>query len=107
MAETKVISKTTELKETLTDIVKSWESLEGNKSYKPKEIENWLITQMKPSIDKARTLLGNFTNEEITEPVENIILNFKCTYKPIMSNDGVYYHYADVCKMLNDIKKQK
>ena len=43
----------------LKEIIEAWESLEGNKRYSPKEIEAWLIHDMKPVIDKARKVLRN------------------------------------------------
>lgn len=42
----------------LEKIITAWESLEGNKRYSDKVLEEWLITQMKPAIDNARKYLG-------------------------------------------------
>ena len=35
-------------------VIKAWESLKGDKNYTPKEIEKWLINEMKPAIDGLR-----------------------------------------------------
>jgi hypothetical protein len=40
------------------EIIKAWESLEGGINYKPKEIQNWLINDMKPVIDKFRSKIA-------------------------------------------------
>lgn len=42
-------------------VIKAWESLKGNKNYTPKEIEKWLIDEMKPSIDNLRKVLKKNT----------------------------------------------
>ena len=41
------------------EMVLAWESLEGNRDYSPKEIERWLINDMKPVIDKFRAKIKN------------------------------------------------
>ena len=40
--------------EALENIIVAWESLEGNTSYSPAEIQRWLIEDMKPAIDDVR-----------------------------------------------------
>lgn len=35
-------------------VIKAWESLKGDEKYTPKEIENWLVNEMKPAIDRLR-----------------------------------------------------
>jgi hypothetical protein len=46
-----------ELLKALTEVVRAWESLEGNKSYSPNVISRWLEHDMKPSIDKCRKII--------------------------------------------------
>jgi hypothetical protein len=41
----------------IKNIIKAWEVLKGGKRYSKKKIEDWLIDDMKPAIDEARTLL--------------------------------------------------
>jgi hypothetical protein len=41
---------------------------------------------------------------EIPEPVGNFIME---NANGVMGNDGMYYHYADVCTLLKKYKKQK
>ena len=48
-------------KELLQNIVKAWESLEGDREYTPKEISAWLINKMSPSINKIRKELKTQT----------------------------------------------
>ncbi|MFA5397835.1 MAG: hypothetical protein WC346_17630 [Methanogenium sp.] len=45
--------------------------------------------------------------EEVTEPIGNFVLNWDLTHKPIIKEDGHYYHYSDVCNMLNKVKEDK
>ena len=42
------------MKKEVKNLIKAWESLEGDKNYTPKEIQKWLIEEMKPAIDKLR-----------------------------------------------------
>ena len=42
------------MKKIIQEIIKTWESLEGNKNHSSKTIENWLINDMAPVINKAR-----------------------------------------------------
>lgn len=42
---------------------------------------------------------------ELEEPIGNFILKQE-DIKPIMTNNGAYYHYADVCTILNRLKKE-
>ncbi len=42
------------LEKTAKEIIKAWESLEGDKRYSPHQIQKWLIEDMKPAIDKLR-----------------------------------------------------
>ncbi len=39
-------------------LIKAWESLKGDKNYTPKEIEKWLVNEMKPAIDRLRKKLN-------------------------------------------------
>lgn len=42
--------------------------------------------------------------QELPEPVGNFILESNA--KPVNGPDGNYYHYADVCRLLNEYKKK-
>ena len=42
---------------------------------------------------------------DIPEPIGKFILDQEDVI-PVMTNNGAYYHYADVCKMLNRIKEK-
>lgn len=42
----------------LADVVRAWESLPGGESYSSNVIQDWLIVNMKPAIDRARIALG-------------------------------------------------
>ena len=43
------------LKTTLKNIVDAWEALPGGRNYSVREVERWLIDDMKPAIDAARS----------------------------------------------------
>lgn len=45
------------MKKEVKNLIKAWESLEGNKRYTPKEIEIWLVEKMKPAVDSLRETL--------------------------------------------------
>jgi hypothetical protein len=45
------------LRKEVKKLIEAWESLEGNKNYSPKDIERWLIKDMKPAIDSLRKKL--------------------------------------------------
>lgn len=45
------------------------------------------------------------TRLKVLEPVGNIMINSAHIHKPIMAEDGIYYHYSDVCAILNKVKK--
>ncbi|MCK9544371.1 MAG: hypothetical protein M0R03_20320 [Novosphingobium sp.] len=49
--------ETTKAYKVLTNIIKAWDFLDGDRNYTPNTIENWLINKMKPAINKARKLL--------------------------------------------------
>jgi len=36
------------------EVIKAWESLKGGRHYRPTTIQNWLVNDMKPVIDKLR-----------------------------------------------------
>ena len=40
------------------EMVAAWESLDGDRNYSPKNIERWLINDMKPVIDKFRAKIN-------------------------------------------------
>jgi hypothetical protein len=42
----------------INKIIDAWENLEGGVDYSPKTIEDWLVKDMKPVIDKARKYVG-------------------------------------------------
>ena len=46
--------------------------------------------------------------EELREirPIGEWILNSKYLEKGVQGKDGIYFHYADVCSMLKDFKKE-
>lgn len=44
--------------EDVINVITAWESLEGNRSYKPKDIENWLRDYMSPAINRLRAVLN-------------------------------------------------
>ena len=48
--------------------------------------------------DKAQPIAGDGT-KEIEPPIGDFILKQK-DIKPLMREDGAYYHYVDVCKLL-------
>jgi len=41
----------------------------------------------------------NIKFEEVPEPIGSFILEQE-DIKHVMGNDGAYYHYADVCKLM-------
>ncbi len=45
------------MKSEVKKLIKAWESLKGDENYTPKEIEKWLVNEMKPAIDKLRKKL--------------------------------------------------
>ena len=47
----------TEEKKLLNDIVDAWQALRGGINHSPEAIENWLILDMAPIINKARKYL--------------------------------------------------
>ena len=42
----------------INQIIDAWDSLEGNKKYSPKEIEDWLNSSMRQAISNARKFIG-------------------------------------------------
>lgn len=42
----------------LNNLIDAWESLPGGRHYSKKDIQKWLMNQMKPAVDKARKSLG-------------------------------------------------
>ena len=48
--------------EELKAVIIAWEKLEGNNNYTPKQIERWLINDMKPMIDVLRKKTTNRNN---------------------------------------------
>jgi hypothetical protein len=46
----------------------------------------------------------SFELQEIPEPVGKFIID---NAKGIMGNDGMYYHYSDVCNLLKSYKDKK
>lgn len=42
--------------------------------------------------------------EDLPKPIGNFIFE-QTDITPIMGLDGAYYHYADVCKLLNRLKQ--
>lgn len=44
-------------KKELVEIIKAWESLDGDKMHTADSVEHWLATKMHPAICKARTKL--------------------------------------------------
>ena len=36
------------------EVVAAWESLKGGRNYSPSEIQDWLVEDMKPMMDKLR-----------------------------------------------------
>lgn len=43
---------------------------------------------------------------EIEKPIGDFIINENSDIKHLQLEDGAYYHYADVCKLLNRLKKK-
>jgi hypothetical protein len=42
----------------VNEIIDAWENLKGGRNYDEKTIQDWLIDDMKPVIDKARKFVG-------------------------------------------------
>lgn len=52
--------------------------------------------------------IDKFTDEfteELPKPIGDFILR-QTDIKPIYTDNGAYYHYADVCKLLNRLKQE-
>lgn len=45
------------MKKEVKKLIEAWESLEGDKHHSSKDIERWLIKDMKPAIDALRKKL--------------------------------------------------
>lgn len=45
------------MKKEVKNLLKAWESLEGNRNYTLKEIEKWLVEEMAPAINLLRETL--------------------------------------------------
>ena len=43
--------------------------------------------------------------EDLEEPIGNFILE-QNDLKPLITNNGYFYHYSDVCTLLNRLKKE-
>lgn len=52
------------MREALDSIVKAWESLPGGQRYRARDVERWLIGQMKQAIDEARAALQETENDQ-------------------------------------------
>lgn len=46
-----------QIEKTLLDLVKAWEAIPAGRT-RPEIIQGWLLTHMKPAIDKARKVLN-------------------------------------------------
>ena len=44
--------------EDVINVITAWESLQGNRNYSPKDIENWLRDYMSPAINRLRAVLN-------------------------------------------------
>lgn len=44
------------LKKALQDVINAWEVLPGG-MYRPRQVQDWLVGDMKPAIDALRSLL--------------------------------------------------
>lgn len=47
-----------EIEQSLIDVIRAWEIIPGGTSYTSEVIQQWLIVDMKPAIDRARVALG-------------------------------------------------
>ncbi len=41
----------------LKEIIKAWETIKGNERYSPSDIQDWLVNDMAPAINKARKVI--------------------------------------------------
>lgn len=44
--------------EDVINVITAWESLQGNRNYRPKDIEDWLRDYMSPAINRLRAVLN-------------------------------------------------
>jgi len=45
-------------KKTLNEVVDAWESLPGDMEYSPSEIQDWILNDLYPVVQKARNILN-------------------------------------------------
>ncbi len=53
------------------EVVKAWESLKGGRHYHPTTIQNWLINDMKPVIEKLRKKIK--THQQRIKPQRQVV----------------------------------
>ena len=55
----KALREAAELRDGLESFVRAWESLPGNRSYSPTDIQKWVCGVMYDAVQKARSILAN------------------------------------------------
>jgi len=59
----------TTIVEALRELIAAWESLDGNRHYSSRKVEEWLADMMKPAIDNARAALTAHDAQPVAKPV--------------------------------------
>ena len=85
------------------EFFESWKEY-NDRLYPDSPIGEHLISLPASQFDKIFQLLKPIELEEIPEPIGNFIME---NAEGVMGNDGMYYHYSDVCTLLKKYKKLK